>query len=314
MRAAASADRRPGIGLREARRRELVERRSSLAFIFPLPGRSRTLCDRLSCKFSGVSWTKGGCSRAARGLHASDFFRSVFVVRSRQRFEPCSSAGAEASASPHRKWSAQLSYFATMTEMDRQHKRSARKFFAGLVRRESELPGAPTSDADCSAQVERSKHEFRQRQRRGRRAGRFWTRSSRRSRVNAPAYGADDYTARAQALLSEVFETKVAAFLVATGTAANALALSALVNALGRGFLPRGSAYPRRRMRRAGVLHRRREAGRHPGGGRQDHARGPARDAGAVSARARQVCRSRARCRSPRRPKPGRSTALERGR
>src|SRR6185437_2616440 len=48
------------------------------------------------------------------------------------------------------------------------------------------------------------------------------------SRVNAPAYGADDYTARAQALLSDVFETKVAAFLVATGTAANALALSAL--------------------------------------------------------------------------------------
>ena len=50
------------------------------------------------------------------------------------------------------------------------------------------------------------------------------------SRVNAPAYGADEYTARAQALLSEAFETTVAAFLVATGTAANALALSALVN------------------------------------------------------------------------------------
>ena len=48
------------------------------------------------------------------------------------------------------------------------------------------------------------------------------------SRVNAPAYGADDFTARAQARLSEVFETKVVAFLVATGTAANALALSAL--------------------------------------------------------------------------------------
>lgn len=49
------------------------------------------------------------------------------------------------------------------------------------------------------------------------------------SRVNAPAYGADEYTARAQALLGETFETEVAAFLVATGTAANALALSALV-------------------------------------------------------------------------------------
>jgi threonine aldolase len=50
------------------------------------------------------------------------------------------------------------------------------------------------------------------------------------SRVNAPAYGADDYTAKAQARLCDVFETEIAAFLVATGTAANALALSALAN------------------------------------------------------------------------------------
>src|SRR5208337_596695 len=49
------------------------------------------------------------------------------------------------------------------------------------------------------------------------------------SRINAPAYGADDYSARATAMLSEVFETKVEAFLVATGTGANALALSALI-------------------------------------------------------------------------------------
>ena len=49
------------------------------------------------------------------------------------------------------------------------------------------------------------------------------------SRVNAPAYGADEYTARALARLSDVFETDIAGFLVATGTAANALALSALV-------------------------------------------------------------------------------------
>ena len=51
------------------------------------------------------------------------------------------------------------------------------------------------------------------------------------SRVNAPAYGGDEYSARAQKLLGETFETKVAAFLVATGTAANALALAALANA-----------------------------------------------------------------------------------
>ncbi len=48
------------------------------------------------------------------------------------------------------------------------------------------------------------------------------------SRVNAAAYGADDYSQRATAMLCEVFEATVEAFLVAIGTAANALALSAL--------------------------------------------------------------------------------------
>lgn len=43
-----------------------------------------------------------------------------------------------------------------------------------------------------------------------------------------PAYGADSYTKRAEAMLSDLFERPVASFLVATGTAANALALSAL--------------------------------------------------------------------------------------
>lgn len=48
------------------------------------------------------------------------------------------------------------------------------------------------------------------------------------SRFNTPAYGADDFTARAEARLREIFERDAAAFLVATGTAANALALAAL--------------------------------------------------------------------------------------
>ena len=48
------------------------------------------------------------------------------------------------------------------------------------------------------------------------------------SRIIAPAYGADDYTRRAAAMLSDVFETRIQAFLVATGTAANALALASL--------------------------------------------------------------------------------------
>ncbi|MGO8799821.1 MAG: threonine aldolase family protein [Roseiarcus sp.] len=45
---------------------------------------------------------------------------------------------------------------------------------------------------------------------------------------SAAAYGADAHTQRAQAALSEAFERPVAAFLVSTGTAANALALAAL--------------------------------------------------------------------------------------
>jgi threonine aldolase len=48
------------------------------------------------------------------------------------------------------------------------------------------------------------------------------------SRVQAPAYGSDAYSLRAEAMLGEVFEKPVKAFLVATGTGANALALSAL--------------------------------------------------------------------------------------
>jgi len=44
----------------------------------------------------------------------------------------------------------------------------------------------------------------------------------------AAAYGADSFTQRAQTALGEIFERPVAAFLVSTGTAANALALGAL--------------------------------------------------------------------------------------
>lgn len=44
----------------------------------------------------------------------------------------------------------------------------------------------------------------------------------------AAAYGADEWTRRAERALSEAFEREIAIFLVATGTAANALALSAV--------------------------------------------------------------------------------------
>jgi threonine aldolase len=47
------------------------------------------------------------------------------------------------------------------------------------------------------------------------------------------SYGADPWTARLERLVSELFETNTAVFPVATGTAANALALSALVPPFG---------------------------------------------------------------------------------
>ena len=48
------------------------------------------------------------------------------------------------------------------------------------------------------------------------------------SHGTAAAYGADLWSQRAAAALDEIFETELAVFLVPTGTAANALALSAL--------------------------------------------------------------------------------------
>ena len=44
----------------------------------------------------------------------------------------------------------------------------------------------------------------------------------------APAYGGDELTAAIERRLGEIFECRVAAFLVATGTAANALSIAAL--------------------------------------------------------------------------------------
>jgi threonine aldolase len=51
---------------------------------------------------------------------------------------------------------------------------------------------------------------------------------SQANRGASPAYGADPWSRAAESKLAEVFETDLAAFLVATGTAANALALAAL--------------------------------------------------------------------------------------
>jgi threonine aldolase len=128
----------------------------------------------------------------------------------------------------HKKWSARLSYFLTMTEMDRRYKRSARIFlcFDPALER---IARAARFEANCVSSWKRASMNFASDNGAGV-APQILEAIVSSSRINAPAYGADEYSARAQALLSEAFETKVAAFLVTTGTAANALALSALVN------------------------------------------------------------------------------------
>jgi threonine aldolase len=55
------------------------------------------------------------------------------------------------------------------------------------------------------------------------------------------AYGGDEWTQRMDRLLSEVFEREVSVFLVGTGSAANALALSMLAPPIGRVFVHPGA-------------------------------------------------------------------------
>jgi hypothetical protein len=70
--------------------------------------------------------------RRLRGAQLEGITRRIFFDPSLSfdptTLEPRPSAGAEALASPHKKWSAQLSYCWTMTEMGRRHKRSERNF------------------------------------------------------------------------------------------------------------------------------------------------------------------------------------------
>ena len=149
--------------------------------------------------------------------HASDFFRSVFVVR-------YDNVGPRIllNCSPRRprsfaKWSAKLSYLRTMPEMNARHKREDTDFLR------PDLPGAVSNCQGAEFEAvspsrallqkrvgARRQDEFCERQQCRSGAEKFSRRSRASSRVNAPAYGADDYTARATAKLSEVFETKAA--------------------------------------------------------------------------------------------------------
>src|SRR6202041_33657 len=113
-------------------------------------------------------------------------------------------------------------------EMDRVHKR-VDKFFCRFIPARHRIARAAKPDADCLLKSNGASMKFVSDNGAGV-APQILDAIVASSRANAPAYGTDDYTARAQELLSEAFETKVAAFLVTTGTAANALALSALAN------------------------------------------------------------------------------------
>ena len=129
------------------------------------------------------------------------------------------------------------------------------------------------------------------------------------SRVYAPAYGADEYTARAETLLCEVFETKVAAFFVTTGTAANALALSALVNPWDAVFCHGEAHIHDDECGAPELFSAGGETRGNCGGGRQDHGRRPCSRPWSGFRGGWLRGFSRARCRFRRPPKRERSTA-----
>ena len=62
---------------------------------------------------------------------------------------------------------------------------------------------------------------------------------TRASAGTATSYGGDEYTKRVRDLLSDIFETDVEIFPVITGSAANALAISALTSPWGAVFCHR---------------------------------------------------------------------------
>ena len=65
------------------------------------------------------------------------------------------------------------------------------------------------------------------------------------SRVNTPAYGADDYTARAEAMLSEIFETQGRRLPRCDGHCRERACALGVGSALERGLLSRGGACSR---------------------------------------------------------------------
>jgi hypothetical protein len=104
--------------------------------------------------------------KAAAGAQPEGITRRIFfdppLSFDTTTLEPRSSTGAEALASSHKKWSVQLSYCPTMTEMDRRHKRWRGIFYRSTpVRRR--IASAARIAANCRLESHGSEHEFRQR-------------------------------------------------------------------------------------------------------------------------------------------------------
>ena len=93
-------------------------------------------------------------------------------------------------------------------------------------------------------------------------------------------YGNDDWTQAAERRFCEIFERGVAAFLVPTGTVANALALAQVSPPWGAILCHGRIAHSQRRMRGARIFRKWPQACRLGGCGRQDHRRWPRRGAG----------------------------------
>ena len=279
-----------------------------MAFISPLPGRSRTLVRPSLQILRACQEQRPLLTRSSKGVTRRIFFDPSLS------FDPTTPEPRSSSWRRSLRLGAQKMVSTTVLFSDHDRNGSpaqavgARNFSAAFGPPCGELPRRRDLTQIVLFKRNRSQHEFRQRQRRRRRAADSGCDHRRHRASMRPPMAPTAHRAGA-ALLSETFETSVAAFLVATGTAANALALSALVNPWDAVFcheeahvhddecgapeLFTGGA------KLVGIAR----------GGRQDHAsRACARRSSDFRA-GWSSPRSRGRCRCPRRPKRGRSMA-----
>ncbi len=206
------------------------------------PGvRSRVRVTTVISKFLRRVEDKTAASRAARRRYASSFFRSFFVVRYDDAIGPLIAREQNPEPRP-RKWSAKLSYFATMPETSRRHKRAQRAFFDPASGGLEQLPIRCGLGQFASDQGEATMN-FASDNGAGV-AAEILEAIAASSRVNAPAYGADVVYGESGGDAERRLRSPVAAFLVATGPPQTRWR-SPHWPRLGGRLLPRGGAYPR---------------------------------------------------------------------